>query len=144
MSVIVIWYPRKKFLWTLRPSVLHYTVRDEDSKNEVETSDLLIAYPYNFLGNESHQVDRAIDKIVKHKIHVRSFEKDMDNFRKFILCVRELLNEYPKVSHIFPKTSQINLVLYNIVNRSTIAFLSLSLSPSLPSPFLSLSLSFSI
>ena len=78
--------------------MLHYTVRDEDiknenMKNEVETSDLLIAYPYNFLGNESHQVDRAIDNIVKHKIHVRSFEKDMANFRKFILCVRELLNE---------------------------------------------------
>ena len=73
--------------------MLHYTVRDEDIKNEVETSDLLIAYPYNFLGNESHQVDRAIDNIVKHKIHVRSFEKDMIKFRKFILCVRELLNE---------------------------------------------------
>ena len=124
--------------------MLHYTVRDEDIKNEEETSDLLITYPYHFLGNESHQVDRAIDNIVKHKIHVRSFEKDMDNFRKFILCVRELLNEYPKVSHIFLKTSHMNLVLYDIVNRSTIVFLSLSVSPSLPSPFLSLSLSFSL
>ena len=53
--------------------MLHYTVRDEDVKNEIETSDLLIAYPYNFLGNESHHLDRAIDNIVKHKIHVRSF-----------------------------------------------------------------------
>ena len=91
--------------------MLHYTVRDEDIKNEEETSDLLITYPYHFLGNESHQVDRAIDNIVKHKIHVRSFEKDMINFRIFILCVRELLNEYSKVSHIFLKTSHINLVV---------------------------------
>ena len=64
--------------------MLHYTVRDEHIKNEIETSDHLIAYPYNFLGNESHQVDRAIDNIVKHKIHVRSLEKNMANFQLFI------------------------------------------------------------
>ena len=98
--------------------MLHYTVRDEDIKNEVETSDLLIAYPCNFLGNESHQVDRAIDNIVKHKIHVRSFDKDMANFRIFISELSHAQNEFPKVIHIFLKTSHMNLVLYNVVSRS--------------------------
>ena len=38
-----------------------------------------------FRGNESHHVDRAIESIIRHKIHFRSFEKDLANFRIFIL-----------------------------------------------------------
>ena len=37
-----------------------------------------------FRGNQSHHVDRAIESIIRHKIHIRSFEKDIANFRIFI------------------------------------------------------------
>ena len=37
-----------------------------------------------FRGNQSHHVDRAIDSIIRHKIHIGSFEKDLANFRILI------------------------------------------------------------
>ena len=37
-----------------------------------------------FRGNQSHHVDRAIESIIRHKIHITSFEKDLANFRIFI------------------------------------------------------------
>ena len=37
-----------------------------------------------FRGNQSHHVDRAIESIIRHKINIRSFEKDIANFRIFI------------------------------------------------------------
>ena len=37
-----------------------------------------------FRGNQSHHVDRAIESIIRHKINIRSFEKDLANFRIFI------------------------------------------------------------
>ena len=73
-------------IFTFMLSFLHVDMKHilAPSVNRKDPRKLFQDIQSYFRGNQSHHVDRAIESINRHKLHIRSFEKDLVNSRIFI------------------------------------------------------------